>query len=91
MRKAAFWLAGCLLAAGVSSAQTLSPQVRAFVKVNAPIVALTHVRVIDGTGTAAREDQTIILNNGKIESIGDASAVNVPKDAQVMDLKGYSV
>ena len=60
-------------------------------KSNAPVVALTHVRVIDGTGAAAREDQTIILSKGKIESVGDASSANVPKDAQVLDLHGYSV
>ena len=33
-------------------AQTLSPGVRRFVTVDAPVVALTHVRVIDGTGSA---------------------------------------
>ena len=71
--------------------QTLSPSVQAFVKVNAPVVALTHVRVIDGTGAAAREDQTIILSKGKIESVGDASTASVPKDAQVLDLHGYTV
>src|ERR1700683_5873855 len=69
---------------------TLSPKVQPFVKVNAPMVALTHVRVIDGTGAAARDDQTILVSKGKIESVGDASA-NVPKDAQVIDLHGYSV
>src|SRR5262249_27045312 len=72
-------------------AQKLSPDVRAFVKVDAPVVALTHVRVIDGTGSAAREDQTVILSKGKIESLGDAASANVPKDAQVIDLHGYSV
>ncbi len=72
-------------------AQTLSPGVQAFVKVNAPMVALTHVRVIDGTGAAALEDQTVILSKRKIESVGDASAASVPKDAQVLDLHGYSV
>jgi len=71
--------------------QTVWQKVQPFVKVNAPVVALTHVRVIDGTGTAAREDLTIILNKGKIESVSDASAANVPKDAQVLDLHGYSV
>ncbi len=71
--------------------QTLSANVQAFVKINAPVVALTHVRVIDGTGTAAREDQTIILNKGKIDLVGDASATNAPKDAQMIDLRGYSV
>ncbi|MFZ1142600.1 MAG: amidohydrolase family protein [Candidatus Sulfotelmatobacter sp.] len=71
--------------------QIPSPKVQPFVKVNAPLVALTHVRVIDGTGAAALEDQTIILDKGKIESVGAASAANVPKDAQVLDLHGYSV
>jgi len=72
-------------------AQTLSPEVKAFVKVDAPVVALTHVRVIDGTGAAAREDQTLVISAGKISSVGDAASANVPKDAQVIDLHGYSV
>src|SRR5579863_1854880 len=71
--------------------QTLSPEVQAFVKVKGPVVALTHVRVIDGTGAAAREDQTVVINRGKIEWVGDASAASVPKDAQVLDLHGYTV
>src|SRR5579872_4055694 len=80
-------LSCCSLAA----AQTLSPDVRKVVTVNAPVVALTHVRVIDGTGVSAREDQTVVLSHGKIESVGDAGAANFPKDAQVLDLHGYSV
>ena len=80
-----------LLCCSPCSAQTLSPQVRPFVRVDAPVVVLAHVRVIDGTGAAAREDQTIVLNNGKIESLSDAATANVPKGAQVLDLHGYSV
>jgi imidazolonepropionase-like amidohydrolase len=79
---------GCCSMVG---AQNLSPEVRAFVKVEAPLVALTHVRVIDGTGATAREDQTIVLSKGKIESISEGSAAKVPQDAQVLDLHGYSV
>ena len=75
-------VACCALAAG----QTLSPEVRPFVKVDAPLVALTHVRVIDGTGAAAREDQTVVISKGKIESVGDAASANVAKEAQVIDL-----
>ena len=85
-------LASMLLGySAVVSAQTLSPDVKKFVNVDAPVVALTHVRVIDGTGAAAREDQTIVLNKGKIESVGDTASANVPKDAQVLDLHGHSV
>ncbi|MGA8618548.1 MAG: amidohydrolase family protein [Candidatus Sulfotelmatobacter sp.] len=91
MRKPAFVFVCCLFTACVAASQTLSPQVRGFVKVDAPVIALTHVRVIDGTGAAAREDQTIVITNGKIESVSDAASANVPKDAQVNDLHGYSV
>ena len=73
------------------AAQSLSPEVKAFVKVDAPVVALTHVRVIDGTGAAPREDQTIIISKGKIESVSDAASASIPKEAQVLDLHGYSV
>ena len=78
----------CSLLAG---AQTMSPQVKQFVKIDAPIVALTHVGVVDGTGAPARDDQTIILNKEKIESVSNASSASVPKDAQVLDLHGYTV
>ena len=62
-----------LLLAPLAFPQTLSPGVQRFVKVNAPVVALTHVRVIDGTGAAAREDQTVVLSNGKIAEVSDAA------------------
>jgi imidazolonepropionase-like amidohydrolase len=89
MRKAfVLVLLGCC---SIAEAQKVSPEVQQFVKVNAPVVALTHVRVIDGTGAAAREDQIVILDKGKIESVGDAAAAKVPSDAQVIDLHGYSV
>src|SRR5438270_1855150 len=71
--------------------QTLSPEVREYVKVDAPMIALTHVRMIDGTGGAPREDQTIIINKGKIESIGDFSSTSIPTSAQKLDLPGYTV
>jgi imidazolonepropionase-like amidohydrolase len=82
-----FFVAACPLA----TAQTLSPEVKQFVKTDASVIALEHLRVIDGTGTPARDDQTIVLANGKIQSISDAASANVPKDAQVLDLRGDSV
>src|SRR6266581_2455519 len=81
-------LLGCC---SIAVAQSLSPEVRKFVKTDAAVVALTHVRVIDGTGAVAREDQTIIVSKVKIESVADAASASVPKDAQVLDLHGYSV
>jgi imidazolonepropionase-like amidohydrolase len=70
--------------------QAPTPERQQFIRVEAPLIALTHVRVIDGTGAAPRDDQTIIIADGKIQSISGSSAT-VPANAQVLDLKGYTV
>jgi len=62
-----------------------------FIRTDAPLVALTNVRVIDGTGAAPRDDQTIIISDGKIQVIAPSAAANVPPRAQILDLKGYTV
>lgn len=89
MRRAFVFL--LLTSGSLALAQNLSPEVRKYIKTDAPVIALKHVRVIDGSGAAAREDQTIVLNKGKIKSLGDSSSANVPKDAQALDLQGYTV
>src|SRR5437762_2727995 len=68
-----------------------STTVRGFIKVDAPVVALTHVRVIDGTGAAARENQTIVIRGGNIAEIGDDARVRAPERATTFDLTGKSV
>jgi imidazolonepropionase-like amidohydrolase len=62
-----------------------------FIRADAPVIALTHVRVIDGTGAAPVEDQTIIIAEGKIQSIASSTNAKIPPGAQMMDLKGYTV
>jgi imidazolonepropionase-like amidohydrolase len=71
--------------------QTRSQEVQDFVSVDAPIIALTHARVVDGTGAGPKEDQTIIISGGKIREIGSSASVQAPTDAKVIDLKGKSV
>src|SRR5580693_4441531 len=69
----------------------LSPAVSAFVKEDAPVVALAHVRVVDGTGAAARADQTLLIADGKIVALGDAATTKIPDGAKVLDLSGRTV
>src|SRR4029077_1857917 len=70
---------------------TLSAAVRSYVSIDSPIVALTHDRVIDGTGAPARADQTLIIRDGRIAALGASHSVAVPAGAQVIDLTGKSV
>jgi Amidohydrolase family len=67
----------------------LGAEVQPFVSVPAGRTALTHVRVIDGTGAAAQEDRTILINGAKIAAVQAASAA-VPAGYRTIDLSGAS-
>jgi imidazolonepropionase-like amidohydrolase len=68
-----------------------SPVTKSFISVDSPVVALEHVRVIDGTGTAAVADQTIVIEAGNIREIGESGRVSIPTGARSIDLTGRSV
>ncbi len=89
-------LTSAIVASGATplSAQsrpTITDDVRPFVSVDAPVVALTHVRLIDGTGTPPRDDQTVIITGSRITSVGAAATTPVPSGARVVDLSGHTV
>ena len=49
------------------------------------------MRVVDGTGAPPREDQTIVIQNGRITAVTAASAAAVPAGTRTMDLTGHTV
>lgn len=64
--------------------------VQPFVRVDAPVIALIHARVIDGTGAPARADQTILIEHGRIAALG-TDGMPIPADAKRIDLTGRTV
>ena len=64
--------------------------VKNFIRVDSPVVALEHVRVIDGTGAPAKPNQTIVISAGKIAAIGDSASVKVPETAHRVDFTGHT-
>jgi imidazolonepropionase-like amidohydrolase len=78
-------------ATAAAQTPTLSPAVREFVTVSEPVVALTNATVIDGTGSAPKAGQTIILRDGKITELGPAASVRAPAGARTIDLRGKTV
>ncbi len=69
----------------------LAPEVQQLVSVSEPRVALTHVRVVDGTGKPPLEDQTVVIENGKISVVAPSSSAAIPTGARTMDLTGHTV
>ncbi len=72
-------------------AAKLSKAVLEFVRVEAPQIYLTHVRIIDGTGAPAVEDQNVVIENGKIAAITRGSEIAATNGMAVLDLHGYTV
>src|SRR5256885_11633156 len=84
-------LASTAQVALAQSAAQLKPAVREFVSVDDVSVALTHARVIDGTGGAILQDATVLLKDGKITAVGPSARTRAPAGAKVIDLTGYTV
>jgi imidazolonepropionase-like amidohydrolase len=75
----------------IAIAQQPTPApIQDFIRVPAGTIALEHVRVIDGSGAAAKPDQTILIDGGKIAAIGSSGSTQVPAGANRLDMTGYS-
>ncbi len=75
----------------VSAAPASSQNFQEFIAVDAPVVALTNVKVIDGTGAPAVTNQTILIRGERIVEVGPSRSVDVPSNAEVLDLTGHTV
>jgi amidohydrolase family protein len=78
-------------AQGTQQPPAMSAAVKQFVTVAEPVVALTNVRVLDGTGAPAVEGRTIVIQNGRIASVSAAVSATIPPGARVIDLAGHTV
>ena len=90
------WIAAAILACTLASpamAQRaqVADGVRPYVSVDAPVVALTHVRLVDGTGAPARDDQTVVIRDGRIAAVGPSATTRAPRGARVLELRGHTV
>jgi imidazolonepropionase-like amidohydrolase len=72
-------------------AQDFSRVVKPYIKTQNKSIAITHVKVIDGTGGAVKNNQTIVFTNGIIVSTGDFNDINIPAGTEIIDGTGKTV
>jgi hypothetical protein len=80
-----------LVAAIPASAQArpqLSDTTRAYVAIDAPVVALTNVKLIDGTGAPPAGDQTVVIAEGRIWAVGAAGPAQRQRAAALPGQRG---
>ncbi|MBK6265344.1 amidohydrolase family protein [Marivirga sp. S37H4] len=66
----------------------LSENVLKYVKHNSKTLALTNATIIDGNGNPIKKDQTLIISDGYIQSVGENTEIDIPKNATTIDLSG---
>ena len=66
---------------------TLGPDVQPFVHIPAGQIAITHLRIIDGTGAAPVEDATLLIDGAKIRAVLPAGSA-APAGYRVLDGTG---
>jgi hypothetical protein len=69
----------------------LSEAVMEFVSVDAETVAITGVRIIDGTGGPARENMTVVFVDGEITEVAPAGRARVSMDATLISGAGKTL
>jgi imidazolonepropionase-like amidohydrolase len=86
-------LVSLLLAAAVAQrpAPKFSDAVKPYIKYATPRIVLMHVRVIDGTGKAAAEDQNVVIEDGKIAAVQPGADVTASANTSVVDGRGDTV
>jgi imidazolonepropionase-like amidohydrolase len=85
-------LCGCAWASAASTdVSRFSPDDAAFVAYAQPRIAFTHIRVVDGTGAPPKADMTVIVADGRIETVGAADRVTVPTGAAIIDGRGKTL
>lgn len=79
-----------IILTSLGSAQTAKPNpLKEYIKEDAPVIVLNNVRLIDGTGAAARERMRIDIDHGKITNVQSAMLRNAfPPGAKVIELEG---
>jgi imidazolonepropionase-like amidohydrolase len=76
-----------LLARGVALGQARARPAGSHPADDLPL-SLTHVTVIDATGTPAQPDMTVIISGGRITALGPAAKIAVPAGSHVVDATG---
>lgn len=64
---------------------------KSLVKVPTTPVAFTHVQLFDSDAKQFLPDQTVIVDKGRIRTVGAAASVKIPDGAQVIDGKGKTL
>ncbi len=77
--------------AASAQAADLNDRDKAFITYAQPAIAFVHANVIDGTGSAVKSDQTLVIDHGRIAALGPFNKVKFPKATTIVDARGKTL
>jgi len=77
--------------AAAQSHASLSQGVRDVVAVPEAAFAITGVRLVDGTGSPARNHMTVVVRDGHIVEVGPSASVKLPPGSREIDGRGHTL
>lgn len=71
--------------------RALSDYTKDLKKEQAPITALVGGDLIDGLSETTKKDMTLIIENGRIKTIGSRTEIEIPENARIIDVTGKTL
>lgn len=88
-------MVSCTVTAGAQRNSTTRPNVKEInageIKINESIIAIINATIIDGNGGAPVVNGVVLVKGNKIEAVGVAGKIAIPKNAVITDAKGMSL
>jgi enamidase len=79
-------------AAPAGQAPAAAPDaIRPFLASESVSFLLENARIVDGTGAPAREGQSLLIENGRITTVGPRGEIAAPPGAERIDLTGHTI
>ena len=86
-----FFIVTYFLTAPAFSQIKFSDETKKYVEYNDPVTVFKNGLLIDGKGSVAKPNQTVIISNGKIDWVGDDAKATIPKNAKIIELNGKTI
>ena len=91
MRFQNLMLRACVAVAIAASTTVLAADAPATAQAAGPVTAIKAGRLVDVAAGRVRNDQVVLVQDGRITAVGPAGATPVPAGAKVIDLSGHTV
>lgn len=69
----------------------LSDSLRPYIKYHEDFMAFTNATIVDGTGKAIKQNQTVIIDNGIFKAVGNSADIKIPRNTKTINLKEKTI